>query len=54
MRIQDADVKLKIITERKDNRLVYTVLSLFERIYIFRERELKKRDEIMKKISCKR
>ena len=30
-----ADVKLKIITERKDDRLVYNVLSLFERIYIF-------------------
>ena len=43
MRIQDADVKLKIITERKDDRLVYTVLSLFERMCIFRERELNKK-----------
>ena len=41
MRIQDADVKLKIITERKDDKLVYTVLSLCERIYIFRKRHKK-------------
>ena len=49
MRIQDADVKLKIITERKDNRLVYTVLSLCERMYIFRERKLQKKNELVKK-----
>ena len=42
MRIQDADVKLKIITERKDDRLVYTVLSLFERIYISSKENQKK------------
>ena len=34
MRVQDADVKLKIITERKDDKLVYTVLTLFERMCI--------------------
>ena len=54
MRIQDADVKLKVITERKDDRLVYTVLSLFERMHIFRERKLQNKNELVKKISCKR
>ena len=42
MRVQDADVKLKIITERKDDRLVYTV-SVYLKECVFPEKDITKK-----------